>query len=316
MGAEEDRCAEAAKLQRIDQAFSAGDLDALKAAVADPSAIPNGLMPLTVGSCLVYAIYHSPPAFIRTLLEIGADPNAPIDDGFPPLIAALSCTREVAGSKPRTDVDDILRMLLSSGVDVNQRGINDYTPLHMAVAEGNALAVQRLLDGGADPELRTRIDECETPLEMARSLQAKHSLDRATIIAILERKGQPERRRLRSGLTLLLDIPGSGEPVRRHHNYMIRLRLWLHRGDPVRWEPPGVVEIRVEDNGETLISEMRLDRSSMMNGLFYGIDGMCIGGTRRLEIAPHLAYGEKGVPGRIPENALIIAEVTILATST
>ena len=316
MGAEEDRCAEAAKLQRIDQAFSAGDLDALKAAVADPSAIPNGLMPLTVGSCLVYAIYHSPPAFIRTLLEIGADPNAPIDDGFPPLIAALSCTREVSGSKPRTDVDDILKLLLSSGVDANQRGINDYTPLHMAVAEGNALAVQRLLDGGADPELRTRIDECETPLEMARSLQAKHSLDRATIIAILERKGQPERRRLRSGLTLLLDIPGSGEPVRRHHNYMIRLRLWLHRGDPVRWEPPGVVEIRVEDNGETLISEMRLDRSSMMNGLFYGIDGMCIGGTRRLEIAPHLAYGEKGVPGRIPENALIIAEVTILATST
>jgi FKBP-type peptidyl-prolyl cis-trans isomerase len=90
------------------------------------------------------------------------------------------------------------------------------------------------------------------------------------------------------------------------------LRLWLHRGDPVRWQPPGVVEVRVEDNGETLISEMRIDRSSMMNGLFYGIDGMCVGGTRRLEIAPHLAYGEKGVPGMIPENAMIIAEVTIL----
>jgi hypothetical protein len=312
MGAEDDRCAESAKLQRIDEAFAAGDLEALKAAVADPSAIPNGLMPLTVGSCLVYAIYHSPLAFIRTLLVIGADPNAPVDDGFPPLIAALSCTREVSGSKPRTDVDDILKLLLSSGVDANQRGINDYTPLHMAVAEGNALAVQRLLDGGADPELRTRIDDCETPLEMARSLQAKHLLDRSSIIAILERKGQPERRRLRSGLTLLLDIPGTGGPVRRHHNYMIRLRLWLHRGDPVRWQPPGVVEVRVEDNGETLISEMRIDRSSMMNGLFYGIDGMCVGGTRRLEIAPHLAYGEKGVPGMIPENAMIIAEVTIL----
>ena len=40
---------------------------------------------------------------------------------------------------------------------------------------------------------------------------------------------------------------------------------------------------------------------------------MRIGGTRRLEIAPHLAYGEKGVPGMISENALIIAEITILA---
>jgi FKBP-type peptidyl-prolyl cis-trans isomerase len=53
---------------------------------------------------------------------------------------------------------------------------------------------------------------------------------------------------------------------------------------------------------------------TMMNGLFYGIDGMRVGGTRRLEIAPHLAYGEKGVPGVIPENALIISEITILGT--
>lgn len=39
----------------------------------------------------------------------------------------------------------------------------------MAVAEGNLSAVERLLDAGADPELRTRIDECETPLEMANA---------------------------------------------------------------------------------------------------------------------------------------------------
>ena len=44
----------------------------------------------------------------------------------------------------------------------------------------------------------------------------------------------------------------------------------------------------------------------MVNGLFYGIDGMHVGGTRRLEIAPHLAWGEKGVPGMIPENALVL----------
>jgi ankyrin repeat protein len=170
MGPEEDRCAEAAKLQRIDEAFQKGDLDALRAAVDDPSVIPNGQMPITVGSCLVYAIYHSPLAFIRTLLEIGADPNAPADDGFPPLIAALSSGRDVPGAKPRRDVDDVIRLLLSSGCDPNQRGINDYTPLHMAVAERNALAVQILLDGGGDPDLRTRIDDCETPLEMARAI--------------------------------------------------------------------------------------------------------------------------------------------------
>ena len=311
MGPEEDRCAEAAKLQRIDEAFQKGDLDALRAAVDDPSVIPNGQMPITVGSCLVYAIYHSPLAFIRTLLEIGADPNAPADDGFPPLIAALSSGRDVPGAKPRRDVDDVIRLLLSSGCDPNQRGINDYTPLHMAVAERNALAVQILLDGGGDPDLRTRIDDYETPLEMARAI------DRADMIAILERKGQPERRRLRSGLVLLTDIPGAGDPVLRQHNYVVRLRLWLHRGEPVRWKmPSGPVGVgRLEDNGETLITEMRINRGSMMNGLFYGIDGMRVGGTRRLEIAPHLAYGEKGVPGMIPENTLLIAEITILGGS-
>ncbi len=50
-------------------------------------------MPLTIGPCLVYAIYHSPLPFIRELLVIGADPNPAVSDGFPPLIAALSCSR-------------------------------------------------------------------------------------------------------------------------------------------------------------------------------------------------------------------------------
>ena len=308
MTTEDERGAEERKLLRIDEAFIAGDLEALRAAVDDPSVIPNGRMPITVGSCLVYAIYCSPLTFIRALLEIGADPNAPVDDGFPPLIAALSCARAVPGSKPRTDVDEIIRLLLSFGADPNQRGINDYTALHMAVAEGNALAVQRLLDAGADPELRTRIDDCDTPLEMARSA------NRADIVPILERKGQPENRRLRSGLTILFDIPGSGEPMRRQHNYMMRLRMWLHRGDPIRHEfPSGPVGVgRLEDNGETLVTEMRISRGSLMNGLFYGVDGMCVGGTRRLEIAPQLAYGAQGVAGKIPPHALIVAEITIL----
>lgn len=308
MATEEERCREATKFHRIDEAFRKGDLEGLRAAVDDPTAVPNGRMPVTIGACLVYAIYHSPIAFIRTLLEIGADPNAPVDDGFPPLIAALSCARDEPGATRRTDVDDIVRLLLRFGADPNQRGINDYTPLHMAVAERNALAVQILLDAGADPDLRTRIDDCETPLEMATAANL------TGIAEILARKGQPVRQRLRSGLTLLADIPGTGDLVRRQHNYRIRLRLWLNRGEPVRWQmawgPVGAA--RLEDNGETLITEIRTDRRSLINGLFYGVEGMRVGGTRRLEIAPHLAYADQGVPGVIPAAAVLTAEITIL----
>jgi len=311
MATEEERCAEAKAIQRIDEAFRKGDLDALRAAVNDPTVIPNGLMPNTIGTCLVYAIYHSPFAFIRTLLEMGADPNAPVDDGFPPLIAALSCARDVAGAKRRTDIDEILKLLLSSGADPNQRGINDSTPLHMAVAERDSLAVQILLDGGADPELRMRIGECETPLEMATAAGL------TAIAEILARKGATLRQRLRSGLNLLTDIPGTGDLVRRQHKYRIRLRLWLNRGEAVRWQTAwGTVGVaRLDDNGETLITEVRIDRRSLVNGLFYGVEGMRIGGTRRLEIAPHLAYGDRGVPGIIPANAMLTAEITVLEAS-
>jgi uncharacterized protein len=181
MTSEEDRCAEARKFQRIDEAFRTGDLVALQNAVDDPAAIPNGHMPDGIGPCLVYAVYWSPLPFIRTLLEMGADPSAPVDDGFPPLIAALCCTRDVRGANRRSDVDEVLRLLLSFGADPNGRGINDYTPLHMAVAERNARAVQILLDAGANPELRTRIDQCDTPLEMANAAGL------TSIAAMLER---------------------------------------------------------------------------------------------------------------------------------
>ena len=121
MTIDDPRCNEARKFQPIDDAFRAGDLDGLRAALDDPAAVPNGPMPDTIGSCLVYAIYHSPLSFIRKLLELGADPNAPVDNGFPPLIAALCKVREVPGSTPRTDVDEVLRLLLASGADPPRR---------------------------------------------------------------------------------------------------------------------------------------------------------------------------------------------------
>ena len=124
------------------------------------------------------------------------------------------------------------------------------------------------------------------------------------------------RKRLRSGLTLLADVPGSGDVIRRQQNYRIRLRLWLNKGDAIRWHQPwGVVGAsRLDDNGETLINVVRIDRRSLV--LFYGVEGMRVGGTRWLEIAPHLAYGEAGVPGVIPANAVLTAEVTILEAVT
>jgi uncharacterized protein len=60
MPLDEARRVEQRRFQAIDATFRAGDLAALRAAVEDPTVIPNGHMPITVGPCLEYAIYHSP----------------------------------------------------------------------------------------------------------------------------------------------------------------------------------------------------------------------------------------------------------------
>ena len=95
-----------------------------------------------------------------------------------------------------------------------------------------------------------------------------------------------------------------------------RLRMWLNKGDPIRWrEPWGSIEhAALEDEGLTLVTDVRLDRVFLFNGLFYGVEGMRVGGTRRLKISPHLGYGAKGLPGVVPPNSVLIAEITILAT--
>ena len=267
-------------------------------------------MPDIIGNCLVYAIYHSPLSFVRKLLEIGADPNAPVNDGFPPLIAVLTCARDQPGTKRRPDAHEILRLLLRYGADPNGRGINDWTPLHLAVAARDMLAIHLLLESGADPELPTRIDDCESPLQIAQTAGLRD------IEAMLAARGKPVRRRLRSGLNLLLDAPGKGELVRRQHGYRIRLRMWLNGGEAVRWSPgsePGGSGTIIDEGGESLSLRVRVNRGALIKGIFYGLDGMRTGGTRRLEIAPHLAYGDRGVPGVIPPNAVLIAEITVFS---
>lgn len=149
---------------RIHDAFCRGDLQALHAALKDPRAIPNGRMPDAIGPCLIYAIYHSPPAFVRTMLDLGAAMDGPYLDGFPPLIAALSNPPQRANARRTTEM---ITLLLKSGADPDQRGLNDYTPLHMAAGMGNQRAVDLLLEAGADPRLRTRIDEYETARDIA-----------------------------------------------------------------------------------------------------------------------------------------------------
>lgn len=120
---------------------------------------------------------------------------------------------------------------------------------------------------------------------------------------------------MKPGVELIEDVPGTGALVARKVFYDFRLRMWLSRGEPIRWSTPWgyTARSRIEDDGATLFTSLRVNRESMFAGLFYGVEGMRIGGTRRIRVAPHLAYRDLGVPGVVPPNALLTVEIRVLA---
>jgi ankyrin repeat protein len=146
----------------IEAALRAGDLQAVRAAFGETPGFPNVRDPLTWTHLLSLAISWSPVPLVAALLDLGADPDFEAPDGFPAVYGALS--------QDRPDKLDLMRLLLARGADPNARGINDYTPLHLAVSQRDQAAARLLLAHGADPSLRTRIDYCATPIEEAERL--------------------------------------------------------------------------------------------------------------------------------------------------
>jgi ankyrin repeat protein len=106
-------------------------------------------------SALSEAVARNDAAIVKTMLEAG--PASPADSPHELMMWAA-----------RHDAGDVIALLASRGVDVNERdaGRNRWTPLQHAVHTHQKTAVRVLLDWGADPNA---VDEQGrlTPLLMA-----------------------------------------------------------------------------------------------------------------------------------------------------
>jgi FKBP-type peptidyl-prolyl cis-trans isomerase len=69
---------------------------------------------------------------------------------------------------------------------------------------------------------------------------------------------------------------------------------------------------RGEKFQENIVCSFKLGKRQVIAGLDYGVEGMRVGGRRRIEAGPHLAYREAGVAGVVPPNALVVLEVELL----
>jgi len=120
---------------------------------------------------------------------------------------------------------------------------------------------------------------------------------------------------LARGVRLLEESPGNGKAASRGDRVVFNLRLYLHRRDEVPLNGQQAASLRahglVRDTpeGPLIDHRIRLGARQAIAGVERALTGMQAGSYRRVEIAPHLAYGDTGLPGLIPPDALLEAEI-------
>jgi hypothetical protein len=121
-----------------------------------------------------------------------------------------------------------------------------------------------------------------------------------------------------SGIRCLEDIPGTGEVARKGDRVTYNLRLFLNQGDEVPLDELQRKhllndQIRVEGGRDVVDRVVTLGKREVSPAVERTLIGMRVGGYRKVRTSPHLAYRQEGIPGLIPENAVLIVELWLRA---
>ncbi len=109
-----------------------------------------------------------------------------------------------------------------------------------------------------------------------------------------------------SGLQFEDTITGTGSEAAAGQRVSVHYTGWLYN-DGVQ----GAKFDSSKDRGQPF--QFGLGGGQVIKGWDEGVQGMKVGGTRRLVIPAALGYGARGAGGVIPPNATLLFEVELLA---
>ena len=104
-----------------------------------------------------------------------------------------------------------------------------------------------------------------------------------------------------SGLVYEDTVVGEGAEAKAGQQVIVHYTGWLTNGSKFDSS---------KDRNDPF--EFSLGMRQVIGGWDEGVQGMKIGGTRKLTIPPHLGYGARGAGGVIPPNATLAFEVDLL----
>ena len=110
-----------------------------------------------------------------------------------------------------------------------------------------------------------------------------------------------------SGLQYEDTVVGSGPEAKAGQHVTVHYTGWLRNDDGT----PGAKFDSSKDRNDPF--QFGLGAGQVIKGWDEGVQGMKVGGSRRLTIPANLGYGARGAGGVIPPNATLIFDVDLLA---
>ncbi len=120
-----------------------------------------------------------------------------------------------------------------------------------------------------------------------------------------------------SGIKLIEEKEGNGPEAKKGDKVVYNIKIFLNRGDEVplnqqqaeRMPEHLSYMIRTERDYNFINHHTILGKRESMAAVEYSLFGMREGGYKKIKASPHLAYGKKGMPGLIPEDAVLTIEL-------